>query len=108
MEKETKIGILGLGYVGLPLSLAFASKYNVIGYDINSYRVEQLKKFIDSTNEIEFSYFETKYPLCFTNNLKDIQKCNVFIITVPTPLSQNKEPDLSFLKKASIPPEDSE
>ncbi|HLD53098.1 MAG TPA: nucleotide sugar dehydrogenase [Sediminibacterium sp.] len=101
MEKETKIGILGLGYVGLPLSLAFASKYNVIGYDINSYRVEQLKKFIDSTNEIEFSYFETKYPLCFTNNLKDIQKCNVFIITVPTPLSQNKEPDLSFLKKAS-------
>lgn len=101
MHQDYTIGIIGLGYVGLPLSIAFASQFKVIGYDINTTRVEELNKRFDRTKEIEAVQFETKIPIYFTDILKDLSFCNVFIITVPTPINQNKEPDLSYLINAS-------
>lgn len=101
MSQQYTIGIIGLGYVGLPLSIAFAHKYSVIGYDINEERVAELIKGVDKTKELEPAQFSTKIPIQFTSELSDIQKCNIYIITVPTPINQNKEPDLSFLINAS-------
>lgn len=101
MEKEKKIAIVGLGYVGLPLAIAFAEKYKVSGFDINSKRVEELRKGFDKTREVEPSKFNTAYPLIFTDSLNDLLGLNIFIITVPTPVDNNKNPDLSFLLSAS-------
>jgi len=101
MSQQYTIGIIGLGYVGLPLSIAFAHKYSVIGYDINGERVAELLKGIDKTKELEPDQFSTKIPIQFTNELYDLQDCNIYIITVPTPINQKKEPDLSYLINAS-------
>jgi UDP-N-acetyl-D-galactosamine dehydrogenase len=101
MSQQYRIGIIGLGYVGLPLSIAFADKYAVIGYDINSERIADLKNGIDKTKELEPAQFSTKIPTRFTTELNDLQHCNVYIITVPTPINQIKEPDLSYLINAS-------
>ncbi|WP_037369912.1 nucleotide sugar dehydrogenase, partial [Sediminibacterium sp. C3] len=101
MEKEKKIAIVGLGYVGLPLAIAFADKYKVLGFDINTQRIDELKKCFDKTKEVEPSKFNTAYPLKFTDSLDDLQSSNIFIITVPTPIDNNKQPDLSFLLSAS-------
>lgn len=98
---EYNIAIVGLGYVGLPLSIAFADKYYVIGYDINGERVAELVKGIDKTKELEPHQFLTKTPIQFTDELDDLKDCNIYIITVPTPINQKKEPDLSFLINAS-------
>ncbi|MDP2420223.1 nucleotide sugar dehydrogenase [Sediminibacterium sp.] len=101
MFKDYKIGIIGLGYVGLPLSIAFAEKYQVVGYDINTERVSELNIQFDKTKEIDAVQFDTKIPIQFTSELNDLQSCKIYIITVPTPISNNKEPDLSFLINAS-------
>jgi UDP-N-acetyl-D-galactosamine dehydrogenase len=101
MIKEYKIGIIGLGYVGLPLSIAFAEKYQVVGYDINEERVSELNNGIDKTKEIEAAQFETNIPIQFTTDLNDISACNIYIVTVPTPIDKEKQPDLSFLINAS-------
>lgn len=95
------ISIIGLGYVGLPLAIAFAEKFSVIGYDINENRIKELKHQIDNTKEIESHQFETKEPIQFTSLLDDIKHANIFIITVPTPIDHNKEPNLRFLISAS-------
>lgn len=101
MGNEKRIAIVGLGYVGLPLAIAFANKYSVIGIDINENRIRELRKKIDKTKEIEEHQFETKYPILFTSTLSDIGDATVFIITVPTPIDHNKQPDLRFLINAS-------
>ncbi|MBT9485697.1 nucleotide sugar dehydrogenase [Sediminibacterium sp.] len=101
MSQEFSIGIIGLGYVGLPLSIAFAEKYQVVGYDINEERVSALKKRIDNTKEVDTSQFDTKKPIQFTSDLNDLSFCNVYIVTVPTPIDKEKQPDLSFLINAS-------
>lgn len=101
MFQQYTIGIIGLGYVGLPLSIAFADQYQVFGYDINDQRIEELKNCIDKTKELEPAQFLTKIPIHFTSVISDLEKCNVFIVTVPTPINQHKEPDLSFLINAS-------
>lgn len=101
MFKDYKIGIIGLGYVGLPLSIAFAEKYQVIGYDINFERVSALKNGIDKTKEVETAQFETNFPIHFTSDLKVLSDCNIYIVTVPTPIDKDKQPDLSFLVNAS-------
>lgn len=101
MTKDYTIGIIGLGYVGLPLSIAFAEKYQVIGYDINNERVTDLKSRLDKTKEIDSVQFETNIPIQFTTNLNELSVCNVYIITVPTPINKDKQPDLSFLINAS-------
>jgi UDP-N-acetyl-D-galactosamine dehydrogenase len=101
MSQQYTIGIIGLGYVGLPLSIAFAHKYSVMGYDINGERVLELLKGIDKTRELEPAQFSTKKPIHFTTELYDLKFCNVYVITVPTPINQKKEPDLSFLINAT-------
>ena len=98
-----KIAIIGLGYVGLPLSLQFSKKYKVIGLDINSNRINQLKLFNDFTNEVDEDQLKKglKRNLKLTSNYNDIIDCNIFIITVPTPITETKKPDLTYLISAS-------
>lgn len=101
MLQNYKIAVVGLGYVGLPLALAFANKFSVVGFDINEKRILELQNKNDISKEIERDAFNTKVSILFTNKLKDIATCNVYIITVPTPIDQNKQPDLHFLLDAS-------
>lgn len=105
----TKIAIIGLGYVGLPLARLLATKYPVIGFDINQKRVDELKKGHDSTLEVEDDLLQsslsktknmTKGLYCSTN-IGDMQSCNYYIITVPTPVDKHNRPDLTPLYKAS-------
>ena len=98
---EYKIGIIGLGYVGLPLAVAFGQKIETIGYDINSNRIKELSEGFDNTLEVESSELETVSKLLFTSSKDDLRACNTYIVTVPTPLDQFKQPDLSTLKCAS-------
>lgn len=95
------IGIIGLGYVGLPLAVAFAKHYEIIGFDINSNRVDELKNGIDRTRELSKDAITTASSLFFTDQMADLSDCNVYIVTVPTPLYPDKTPDLRFLKEAS-------
>ncbi len=95
------IGIIGLGYVGLPLAVAFAKKFSVIGYDIDANRIQQLKLGIDRTHELTKEAITSVPSLHFTSEISDISKCTVYIVTVPTPLHPDKTPDLSFLQDAS-------
>ncbi len=105
---EKKIAIIGLGYVGLPLAAAFATKYKVTGFDINSKRVNELKKGIDDTlevsedqlNNVLTNNFDQK-GLSLTDNLQDIADAQIYIVTVPTPIDKHKIPDLTPLYKAS-------
>lgn len=108
MEHNTKIAIIGLGYVGLPLAVAFAEKYPVVGFDINQGRVDMLMGGHDFTLEVSDELLssvvsaETKNKgLLCTTNLDAIKDCNYFIVTVPTPTDKNNRPDLTPLYKAS-------
>jgi UDP-N-acetyl-D-galactosamine dehydrogenase len=107
--ENTKICVVGLGYVGLPLAVAFAEKYPVIGFDINQKRIDELLAGIDSTLEIDTNHLLsvlTRTPrssegLYITNNISELSVCNVFIVTVPTPTDKNNRPVLSPMIKAS-------
>ncbi len=98
MAIENKIAIIGLGYVGLPLALAFSKHYSVVGYDVNTLRIADLQKGVDSN--LETSLFEND-SLVFSANAEDIAEANIYIVTVPTPVTKDNLPDLSFLKVAS-------
>jgi len=100
---NSKIALIGLGYVGLPLAAAFASKYNVIGFDINTKRVEELNNGFDATNEISSKQLNAVVgtSLKLTTTLSDISQCNTFIVTVPTPVTSSKIPDLNPVVKAT-------
>ena len=102
-NKKIKIAVVGLGYVGLPLAVLFSKKYNVTGYDQDKLRVDELNNLEDRTNEIEQIKLKEAISnnLKITNNHNSISDCNVYIITVPTPVDNNKKPDLSYLLKAS-------
>mgnify|MGYP006165561133 FL=1 len=99
--KNKKIAIIGLGYVGLPLAVEFGKKREVIGFDINKDRIVELKKNNDSTLEITQQEFKDSIHLSFTTNLNDLKNCNIFIVTVPTPIDKYKKPDLTALEKSS-------
>lgn len=107
--KEKQIALIGLGYVGLPLAIEFGKKYQVLGFDINKSRIEELNAGKDRTNEADldgmsFSMNLSKQKtlgLKFSHNVEDLKSCNVFIVTVPTPIDQFKAPDLTPLLKAS-------
>ncbi|MCF4102645.1 nucleotide sugar dehydrogenase [Gillisia sp. M10.2A] len=109
MNNDTKIAVIGLGYVGLPLARLFASKYPVIGFDINQDRVNELMGGHDSTLEVEdellasalVEFPSEKNGLYCSTNLDDITNCNYYIITVPTPVDKNNRPDLTPLYKSS-------
>jgi len=100
-HSDTPIAIVGLGYVGLPLAVEFGRKRNVIGFDINESRIKELKKGIDKTLETTDKELKDALYLRYSNNLEDLKECNIFIITVPTPIDKNKQPNLSPLKDAS-------
>lgn len=99
--KNLSIGIIGLGYVGLPLAVEFGKKYPVIGFDINKIRLVELSKGNDSTLEVEDRELAEAKHLTYSNSLDDLKACNVFIVTVPTPINEHKQPDLTPLIKAS-------
>jgi UDP-N-acetyl-D-galactosamine dehydrogenase len=95
------IGVLGLGYVGLPLAVEFGKKFTTIGLDINEARVQELKDGKDSSLEVDPSELQQVPRLTYTSQLDDLASCNVFIVTVPTPINEHKQPDLSPLISAS-------
>ena len=103
LNKNINIAIIGLGYVGLPLAILFSKKYKVIGFDIDSSRIDDLNKNNDKTNEISSNELKNALAnnLDLTFEIKNIANCNIFIITVPTPITKSKTPDLSFLEIAS-------
>lgn len=98
-----KICVIGLGYVGLPLAHAFSEKYDVVGYDINTSRVNELNSGIDRTLELNEEQVKKALSngMSFSTNLKDIKDCNVYIVTVPTPIDENNEPDLTPIIKST-------
>lgn len=98
---DVKIAVIGLGYVGLPLAVAFSKCFPVIGFDINSDRVNELETGVDSTLEISKSELDAAEFLSFSCNEDDLKGCNTFIVTVPTPIDKFKRPDLTPLLKAS-------
>ena len=95
---ENKIGIIGLGYVGLPLAIAFSEYYKVLGFDIDKKRILELKESSDVTSEIDTKTLSDSSAI-FTNNINDLRECNIYIVTVPTPIYESKTPNLSFLKQ---------
>tara|TARA_B100000029_G_C17508031_1_gene935197 strand:- start:10 stop:1281 length:1272 start_codon:yes stop_codon:yes gene_type:complete len=101
--KKTKIAVIGLGYVGLPVSIAFSRKYKVMGYDIDPNRIDSLNKFIDSTLEVSTTKLRKALNnnLSITSTINDLKECNIYIITVPTPINSDNTPDLSYLVDAT-------
>ncbi len=99
--KDSKLAIIGLGYVGLPLAVEFGSKRKVVGFDINVTRINELKNFKDSTLETTEQDLKNAVHLTYTSDLKDLKNCTIFIVTVPTPIDVNNKPDLIPIKKAS-------
>ena len=99
-----KIAVIGLGYVGLPLLIEFSKKYSALGFDTNKNRVKELNEGLDRTNEVSNSMLEERLQdgLIITDNPGSLAAFNIYIITVPTPVTESKEPNLSFLEKASI------
>ena len=96
-----KIGIIGLGYVGLPLAVEFGKVLEVVGFDINKERIEELKKGFDRTREVEAEELKCSTRLSYSSDKNDLKKVNYFIITVPTPVDVSKKPDLKPLVSAS-------
>ena len=102
MNKENiRIGVIGLGYVGLPLAVEFGKSISTIGFDINEGRIRELENGHDRTLEVEDADLSKSAKLSYTSNPEDIRQCNYYIVTVPTPIDKNKRPDLSPLIKAS-------
>ncbi|HEY1070157.1 MAG TPA: nucleotide sugar dehydrogenase [Thermomonas sp.] len=99
--KEPRIAIVGLGYVGLPLAVEFGKRHDTTGFDINAARIAELRQGRDSTLEVESAMLAQATRLSFTDVLDDIAGCNVYIVTVPTPINEHKQPDFTPLVKAS-------
>ena len=100
-KENTKLAIIGLGYVGMPLAVEFGKINETIGFDISRSRIKELLEGRDSTFEVEPHEIKKATRLSYTNDTKDIQNCNVFIVTVPTPIDEYKMPNLDPLIKAS-------
>lgn len=96
-----KLAIIGLGYVGLPLAVEFGKKHVVLGFDINQKRIDELRRGEDHTLEVESKELKSSVHLRFSSDIQDLAQFNVFIVTVPTPIDQYKQPDLTPLIKAS-------
>lgn len=99
-QKKERIGVVGLGYVGLPLALEFASQYKVVGFDISTEKVNELSQGHDRTRELSKSDFNNK-DILFTAKPEDLKTCRILIVTVPTPIDESKQPDLTPLKAAT-------
>jgi len=99
--ENVHIAVIGQGYVGLPLAIAFGKKYTTIGFDINLSRIDDLKNGIDHTNEASPQLLKSASKLTFSSSISDIKECTIYIVTVPTPIDEFKTPDLTLLKRAS-------
>ena len=99
--KDTKIAIIGLGYVGLPLAIEFGKVFETLGFDTNKSRIDELLIGKDSTREVSLDELKESPMLRYTNRVEDIESCNIFIITVPTPIDKLNNPNLVPLKQAS-------
>ncbi|WP_425462181.1 Vi polysaccharide biosynthesis UDP-N-acetylglucosamine C-6 dehydrogenase TviB [Litorilituus sediminis] len=99
--KDIKIAIVGLGYVGLPLAVEFGKKYQTVGFDINANRISQLKAGHDTTMEVSDEELAEPKLISYTANVDELASCNVYIVTVPTPIDEHKQPDLTPLISAS-------
>lgn len=99
--RNCKIGVVGLGYVGLPLAVEFGKHYGTVGFDIKTARVAELKKGHDATLEVEPAELRAAKGLSFSTDVKDLKPCKVFIVTVPTPIDDYKRPDLTPIVRAS-------
>ena len=95
MKNDKKIAVIGLGYVGLPLAVEFVKQYSTTSFDINTSRIKELKSGHDNTYEVDIDALHTS-SLIFTHMLEDIQNCNIYIMTIPTPIDKYNKPDLSF------------
>jgi UDP-N-acetyl-D-glucosamine/UDP-N-acetyl-D-galactosamine dehydrogenase len=100
VNKETKLAVIGLGYVGLPIALEFAKKIKVVGFDINQSRVDLMRQNIDPSNELESSVFDNS-DIYFTADINDLKDCTFYIVAVPTPIDEANLPDLKPLLGAS-------
>ena len=98
--KKSKLAIMGLGYVGLPLAIEFGKKRRTIGFDINKDRINELKNNQDSSFQISNEEFKNSIDLKFTSNIDDIKDCNIFIVAIPTPVNKKNKPDLSLLNQS--------
>jgi UDP-N-acetyl-D-glucosamine/UDP-N-acetyl-D-galactosamine dehydrogenase len=98
---DTKLAIIGLGYVGLPLAVEFGKRYDTVGFDINQRRIEELSSGVDHTLEVSKEELAEAKRLHFSSQLSDLAECNVYIVTVPTPIDSAKRPDLTPLIRAS-------
>lgn len=98
---KIRIGIIGLGYVGLPLAAAFGKQFETIGLDINKERVAELKKGYDATLEVSEAVLKLSSQLSYTSEVKDLDGCDFFIVTVPTPIDTYKRPDLTALPESA-------
>nr|MBC8407689.1 nucleotide sugar dehydrogenase [Paracoccaceae bacterium] len=96
-----KIAVIGLGYVGIPLAVEFGKQFPTIGFDINLDRIQELKKGFDRTLEMSSDDLESSKQLSYTMSVKDLEDCNIYIITVPTPINNKNLPDLTPLRKSS-------
>jgi len=96
-----KIAVIGLGYVGLPLAVEFGKKYHTVGFDINQARISELKSGTDSTLEVSSDELVASKQLTFSHQIDDLKQANIYIVTVPTPIDEHKQPDLTPLIKAS-------
>ena len=101
LPNKTKIAIIGLGYVGLPLAVEFGKFFPTYGFDISNKRLEELDNNFDRTLEVSSEELETSTNLQFTGNTDDLKACTIYIVTVPTPVNKHKVPDLSAIKHAS-------
>src|SRR2546430_3641471 len=99
--RTSRIGVVGLGYVGLPLAVEFGKQYETIGFDVNPKRVAQLRRGRDLTLEVTSAELKAAKRLSFSTELERLRRCQVFIVTVPTPIDGYKRPDLGPLMRAS-------
>ncbi|WP_422134123.1 nucleotide sugar dehydrogenase [Endozoicomonas sp. ALD040] len=99
--ENTKIAVIGLGYVGLPLAVEFGKKLETKGFDINKKRINELCEFVDHTLEVSSEELKASDKITFTDKLDEIRDCNVYIVTVPTPVTEFKTPDMTPVKSAS-------
>ncbi|MCR9137426.1 MAG: nucleotide sugar dehydrogenase [Alphaproteobacteria bacterium] len=100
-NQDVRISVIGTGYVGLPVAVAFAQHYPVVAFDISTARIEELRNGIDSTREVTSEELQAANRLSFVDSEADLTECNVHIVTVPTPVDQHKRPDFTALVKAS-------
>lgn len=101
ISDDARIAIIGLGYVGLPLAVEFGKTQKVLGFDINQARIDELQAGHDSTLEVEDNVLQQAKLLTFSSNVKELESCDIYIVTVPTPIDESNAPDLTPLRKAS-------